>query len=457
VSQACERPGAGRAAAPRRARFSIEGRVVAIALCGLATQLVAARLARAAGLAAAAADLAALGVALAVTALVVRAYLRPLTRTLAALSDGIRSFQDRDFSVRLSATRADELGELLRLYNRVGDLLQDERVRIRQRELLLETALDRSPAAIVLVNPLDRVLYANPEARRLFLGGGRLAGLGFADVVRGCPAELREVLSAGTDGLFTVEPSAGEPETFHLAQRTFLLNHRRHTLLLLRRMTAELSRQEVEIWKKVIRVVSHELNNSLAPISSLAHSGTRIAGDAGAGGRLDPIFDSIRERVEHLTRFLEGYARYARLPRPRKQAVDWATWLDGPRKLFPFDVPIEPPALPGWFDPVQLEQALINLLKNAVEASAGEPEIAVQIQRLPDGAARVEVLDRGRGLAEDVLRQALLPFYSTKQAGAGVGLPLCREIVEGHGGTLRIQSRPGGGTVVSLWLPPPPA
>ncbi len=174
------------------------------------------------------------------------------------------------------------------------------------------------------------------------------------------------------------------------------------------------------------------------------------------GLRLDPIFDSIRERVEHLSGFLEGYARYARLPRPSKQAVDWAAWLEGPRKLFVFDVPTEPPALPGWFDPVQLEQVLINLLKNAVEASAGEPQITVEILRLPDGGTRLEVLDRGRGMREEVMRQALLPFYSTKQAGSGVGLPLCREIVEGHGGTLRIQERRGGGTVVSLWLPPAP-
>ena len=427
--------------------------MAAIAVSGILVQLVLTRVARAAGLDGWPAELAAAGVALVVVLVLARAFLRPLTRTLRGLSDGIRSFQDRDFSVRLAAAREDELGELLRLYNRVGEILQDERAQIRQRELLLETALDRSPAAIVLVNPLDRVIYANPEARQLFLGGARLAGLGFNEILAGCPDEMRSVLEGATDGLFTVESTGGEPETYHLARRSFLLNRRAHTLLLLRRLTAELSRREVAIWKKVIRVISHELNNSLAPISSLAHSGNTIVRATADAVRLQPIFASIKERVEHLTRFLEGYARYARLPSPRPQTVDWSGWLAGPRKLYAFEVASELPSTPGWFDPVQLEQVLINLLKNAVEASGSVSVIEVEILRLPDGSTRIQVLDRGRGMSEDVMRQALLPFYSTKQAGGGVGLPLCREIVEAHGGTLRLQNRPGGGTVVSVWLP----
>jgi nitrogen fixation/metabolism regulation signal transduction histidine kinase len=439
-----------------RRRFSIEGRVAALALCGLVAQIAIARGLEALTIAPWVAELTALGLALTLVVILARQLLEPLRRTLLDLSDGIRSFRDRDFSVRLAATRQDELGELIELYNRVGDILGEERAQIRQRELLLETALDRSPAAILLVNPLDRVIYANPEARQLFLGGKRLAGLAFSELVAGCPSEMRAVLDGTTDGLFSIDIPDGEPETYHLARRSFLLNRRAHVLVLLRRMTAELSRREVAIWKKVIRVISHELNNSLAPISSLAHSGGAMARASGEATKLDPIFASIKERVEHLTRFLEGYARYARLPSPRQQAVDWAPWLGGPRKLYAFEVPSELPAAPGWFDPVQLEQVLINLLKNASEASDGSPGIEVEILRLPDGAARIQVLDRGRGMTEEVMRQALLPFYSTKQSGGGVGLPLCREIVEAHGGTLRLQSRAGGGTIVSVWLPAPP-
>lgn len=383
-------------------------------------------------------------------------FLQPLMLTLQALSDEIRSFQDRDFSVRIASTRRDELGELVDLYNRVGEILQEERRQIRQRELLLQTALDRSPLAIVLVNPLQRITYANQEARSLFMGGGRLRGMHFGDILRKCPEALRQVLDSDTDGIFTVE-TEDETETYHVAHRGFFLNRRPHSLYLLRRMTPELARQEVEIWKKVIRIISHELNNSLAPISSLAHSGLQVAKKPDQSHRLEEIYASIRERVEHLTRFLEGYAKFARLPKPEKEEVGWEEWLSGPRKLYGFTLVGQLPTTPGYFDSSQLQQVLINLLKNAVEASDSDPEISVRIDRLSDGRAHVQVMDRGVGMPEEVMRQALLPFYSTKQSGTGIGLPLCREIVEAHGGSIRIQSRTNGGITASFWIPGKPA
>lgn len=434
--------------------FSLAGRLAGILVASLGAWIALLLVARRVGIPDWRAALLATAVTLPLMLWATTRFLRPLVQTVRALSDGIRSFRDRDFSVRIATRRADELGELVELYNNVGEILQEERGQIRQRELLLQTALDRSPIAILLVNPLDRVLYANTEARQLFFGGGRLVGHHFTEIVRGCPPELRQVLEDGVDGIFTVE-SDDEAETYHLAQRRFTLNRQPHLLLLLRRMTPELARQEAEIWKKVIRIISHELNNSLAPISSLAHSARTLALDTDRAERLEPIFSSIRERVEHLTRFLEGYARFARLPKPQRQSVDWEEWLEVPRKLYPFDLQKPPPRQPGWFDPSQLQQVLINLLKNASEASDdGAAGIAVGIERLPDGRTRFRVEDRGRGMNEDVMRQALLPFYTTKTGGTGVGLPLCREIIEAHGGALRIQSREGGGTVVSFWLPP---
>jgi nitrogen fixation/metabolism regulation signal transduction histidine kinase len=396
----------------------------------------------------------AIGVALPLVVWGAERLLRPLSRTLQGLADGIRSFEDRDFSVRIPTDRGDELGDLVRLYNRVGETLQEERGQIRQRELLLQAALEHSPIAIVLVNALDRVVYENHEARRLFLGGERLRGRRFGEILEGCPETLREIVAGETDGIFTVEV-AEEPETYHLALRRFFLNRRRHTLYLLRRMTVELARQEAEIWKKVIRIISHELNNSLAPISSLAHSGKLIARRPDQVHRLESVYDSIRERVDHLTSFLEGYARFARLPKPNKQTVGWAEWLEGLHEVSSYELLGAPPDAPGHFDPAQLEQVMLNLFKNAREASEGEAAVSVTVERLPDGATRVQVMDRGRGMSEEVMRQALLPFYTTKASGAGVGLPLCREIVEAHGGTLRIYGRPGGGTVVGFRLPPP--
>jgi nitrogen fixation/metabolism regulation signal transduction histidine kinase len=366
--------------------------------------------------------------------------LAPLDRVVRGVADGIRSFRDHDFSVRLAYAREDELGELVRLYNEVGRLLQEERHLLRQRELLLQTALDRSPAAILLVGPTGRVIYSNREARRLLLGGGTLEGKSFAELRAGCPPEMEEVLASDT-------------ETYHLSRRAFQLNYRHHDLVLLRRLTGELGRQEAEIWKKVLRVLSHELNNSLAPISSLVHSARIVASDPRHAHRADEVFGTLRERIDHLQRFLEGYARFARLPRPRKAEVDWERFVDSLGEFPQVRLLAPLPAAPGWFDPAQLSQVLVNLFKNAVEASPDGAEVGLRVEAAREDGTWIQVSDEGHGMDEETMRQALLPFYSTKPGGTGLGLALCGEIIDAHGGTLRLQARDGGGTIVTCWIP----
>ena len=376
----------------------------------------------------------------------------PLHTVIAGVSDGIRSFSDRDFGVRLAYRRNDELGDLVELYNAVGEILLRERHSLTQQELLLKTALDRSPAATVLVNPLGRIIYSNREARNLFTGGTKLEGRSFAEIQAGCPPEMRDILDSDADGLFTVS-AEDQNETYHLSQRVFTLNRRRHRLILLRRMTGELGRQEAEVWKKVIRVISHELNNSLAPISSLVHSARKVAEEPEHAERSAEVFGTLRERLDDLKGFIDGYARFARLPAPRKESVEWEEFLKGFAEYQRIDFPEKLPARAGWFDPAQIRQVLINLFKNAVEASDGEATITLRVDTNPAGETYLQVADRGRGMDDETMRKALLPFYSTKKSGTGLGLPLCREIVEGHGGKLTLQSREGGGATVTCWLP----
>jgi nitrogen fixation/metabolism regulation signal transduction histidine kinase len=384
-------------------------------------------------------------------ALLVARILRPLDITLSGLRDGISSFRDRDFSVRLASGRNDEMGELARLYNDVGRLLQEERHNIRQKELLLETALDRSPVAILLVNHLGRVIFSNPEARKLLLGGARLEGRSFAEIEQRCPEEMREILANEGEGIFSVKRDE-VVETYHLSQRQFLLNQQRHSLVLLHRLTGELGRQEAAIWKKVIRVISHELNNSLAPVSSLVHSAKLIRERPDLSYKSEEIFATIEERLDHIGQFIEGYAKFARLPEPRKSEVDW---LDLLRNLgdFPGMTIEEPlPSRPGFGDVRQLRQLLINLVNNAVEASETEPKVSIRVRDAGNGTF-LHISDRGSGMDGETMKMALLPFYSTKKTGTGLGLALSREIVEGHGGKISLQVRPGGGTIVTCWLP----
>jgi len=437
-----------------RIRVSIEGQLALLATC-----LVGVSLALALAFHRLTGDWAttfvlALAVAVPLAIWLARRWAGPVGRLLRALNDGFTSFRDGDFSVSLASARRDELGELVSSYNAVGDVLRRERQDLFQRELLLDTVIQSTPLALVLTSGAGHVIYSNTVARQMFRDGARLEGHVFEALVSETPASLQDAIRAGHDTLFSLEGADGEQEVLHLSQRRFVLNGRDHRLYLFKRLTRELTRQEVATWKKVIRVISHELNNSLAPISSLAHSGRRIAQDPDPV-RLDSIFATIEERAAHLKAFLEGYAQFAKLPAPRLQAVPWAPFIASLRQTLTFSGPASLPEHSGWFDPAQVQQVLINLLKNAHES--GSPPADVELSVADDGRmVRLQVLDRGAGMSETVLNNALLPFYSTKRSGTGLGLSLCREIAEAHGGRISLANRPDGGLAVSVWLPARP-
>jgi len=373
------------------------------------------------------------------------------SQTARALTDGIISIKDRDFSVSVTRATSDEMGDLVATYNGLGDRLRVERQSLYQRELMLDTVIQTTPLAMVLTNQGDAVLYSNAAARQLFGEGRKLEGERFSRYLEAAPAPLQEAIQRGGDTLFTLE-LAGEPQVYHVSQRRFLLNALPHRLLLLKQLTREINSQEVATWKKVIRVIAHELNNSLAPISSLAHSGQILVRSPPDPEQLTRVFATIEDRARHLAGFIEGYAQFAKLPHPRLAPVAWEVLLERLRVVVAFKLVSTPPQRPASFDTAQMEQVLINLLKNARESGSALDDIELSVTLATQGFT-IEVRDRGPGFTAAALENALVPFYSTKETGTGLGLTLCREIVEAHGGRVRIANRDGGGALVSLWLP----
>lgn len=392
-----------------------------------------------------------------ISIITIRSQLEYMLSLFRALTGTVTSYRDGDFSFSLHWPQNDELSDLVAAHNALGDVLRQQRLDLVQRELLLDTMVQNTPVAMLLVSESGPVVYANVAARQLLNEGRKLEGHRLGDVLAQASPALVEAMARGGDGLFTTRDGGDqigdvdEEEVYHLARRSFNLNGRRHELLLLRQLTMELRRQEVQTWKKVIRVISHELNNSLAPLTSLAHSGAELV-RRGQTARLPQILETIEERTRHLESFILGYARFAKLPAPRLEPQHWPAFLARLAQHVDFTLAGEPPAEPCAFDAAQLEQALINLLKNAHESGSPPAQVSLEVRRLHE-AVRIDVQDRGPGMSDTVLTNALVPFYSTKRSGTGLGLALAREIAEAHGGRITLANRDGGGLAVTIILP----
>ena len=369
-----------------------------------------------------------------------------LTQLHDDLGNALRAARDGDLGLRLVVRGDLEIAELKQLYNELADTVRAASYDIRNKEILLDTVLQRTPVAVILLNAASRVIYSNTVARELVANGNRIDGRLLDEITASVDPALRELLATPADALFNTAD-----ETFHISQRLFRIHTQEHRLILLERLTPELRRQEVGVWKRAIRLMNHEINNSIAPISSLFHSARRAQELPEHRHRLEEIYGLIEERLQFLREFLEGYAQFARLPEPHKERVVWSEVFDAARAFYPFRVEGHP-ELEAHIDRTQLQQVVINLVKNAHESGSDPNEIVVSLQRATNDCV-LRVLDRGPGMPEDVMRQALVPFFTTKPSGTGLGLALCNEIVEAHGGRMRVAAREGGGTVVTCWVP----
>ena len=308
------------------------------------------------------------------------------------------------------------------------------------------------PDALVCFAAEGTIVYTNAAARHLLFDGQTTNGRNFLGMVANAPEALREAFTVESDRLFTIE-TGGWRETYQAVRRPLDIGGKPHVLLMVRRMTRPLSRHDVERSRQLIRLINHEVNNSLAPIVSLTRSAKLAMQLPAAEARVGTALETISERARHLLDFVGGYASMARLPPPQARTTDWGPVLDQLRSLFPHASICSAPARQGWFDATQIEQVLLNLMKNANEAGGDEREVELVVTLLDDGSSELEVLDRGSGLSQEARAHAFTPLFTTKEGGSGMGLTLCREIVEGHGGTIGLSGREGGGTRLRVVLP----
>ncbi|KZN67575.1 sensor histidine kinase [Pseudoalteromonas luteoviolacea] len=372
-----------------------------------------------------------------------------LIKAVEALNVGLLNFKDGDFSNQLAYQSDDEFGELCQLYNETAQQLRKEKQWLYQREMMLDKMLQSAPQALLLINDNGVVVFANQSAQNLVGSVQALEGLSISQVQDTAPQEITTAISTAQDGLISICQGDVDEQVWHASVGEILLNNQHHNLYIFKQLTRELNRQEVAVWKKVIRVISHELNNSLGPISSMSHSGKIIATKLD-DTRLHRVFSTIDERISHLTEFVQGYGTFAKLPMPILSTIEIRPLLESIQLQWPSRIQCDVDTLQA--DKGQLEQLIINLLKNAHESGSEPDAISLSVQS-SNGITKFLFEDAGQGMSEAVLTSALVPFYSTKNSGTGLGLALCREIVEAHNGYINLSNRASGGLCVEVGLP----
>lgn len=372
--------------------------------------------------------------------------LRTLANLLSALREG-------DYSVRArGARRGDAFGDLAFEVNALSEALRRQRVGSLEMGALLNRVVDAIDVAVFTFDSEQRLRLVNRAGERLLARGsermlGRTADdLGLARYLEEQPAQIVDAAFPAGLGRWDIRHSA------------FRESGRPHRLLLISDLSRPLREEERQAWLRLIRVLGHEINNSLAPIMSIAGSlATLLARPVLPDDWLDDMQLGLRvvsARAESLNRFMGAYTRLARLPRPSLQPVEVAGWVERAARLerrLAVDV-ANGPEVTIEADSDQLEQALINLVKNAVEASLETGGGVTMSWRVTDSMLEVLVEDEGAGLSGTT--NLFVPFFTTKPGGSGIGLVLARQVVEAHGGMLSLENRePPPGCRACLRLP----
>lgn len=380
---------------------------------------------------------------------------RQLRRPLLSLANQIAGLREGDFSTRLPASsRPDALGDVFREVNELTELLHEQRLGALEATALLRKVMEEIDVAVFTFDPDRRLRLVNRAGERLAgrpaeqLLGKRADQLGLAECLEGEPGRLLERSFSGGFGRWSMRRSV------------FRDRGMPHHLLVLTDLSRALRDEERQAWQRLVRVIGHELNNSLAPIKS-------IAGSLGALLAKQPRPDDweadmqhglgiINARAASLGRFMEAYARLARLPAPRLASVPVAACVERVARLETrLTVAVGAgAALTVRADADQLEQLLINLVRNAADAALAHGEsaaVGVDWHRVGD-ECELRVTDNGPGLGNTA--NLFVPFFTTKPGGSGIGLALCRQIAEAHGGRIALENRTDGpGCVGRVWLP----
>jgi two-component system nitrogen regulation sensor histidine kinase NtrY len=388
-------------------------------------------------------------------------------RTNTDLSQFLLSIRYNDFEQHFTP---DQLGEsheeLYQAFNLIIDKYKDLRSEKEVQNQIMQTIIEHVDTGIFCTDETGKCLMMNTALKQLL----HKSYISDFKALQPVVPNLYDVLKDIKPGERETIKEVIQNEILQIAVQVFILKIKDETIKVYTfyNIHNELSDHEVKSWQKLIRILAHEIMNSIAPIASISSSAMQIIKDneaitAEESVEIKEAFQIIQRRSEGLMNFTETYRKLTRIPPPKLESFNVREFIEGIKKLFDHNLKQKGIKLNLTFllseikmlaDPILLEQVLINLFKNAIEALEGikNPEISIMVDKTPQGKVTIQMIDNGQGIPQDVVDQIFVPFFTTKEKGSGIGLSLSQQIIRMHGGNIHLQSEVGKGTVVTFGI-----
>jgi len=383
---------------------------------------------------------------------------RQLFNTIELINTGAQFIQDGDFTSRFAEVGQPELDRLIVVYNRMADHLREERTRMQEQNYFLDKILTASPSGVITLDFDGRIAMVNPAAEQMLtLPAAALVG-----------KRLQELNSNFAAALATLH--LGEAQMIPLTGRRrvkcwrsqFLDRGFTRDFFVIDELTEELRQAEKAAYEKIIRMMSHEVNNSVGSANSLLHSCLHYTDQLGEEDRHDfeNALQVVIGRTDQLNTFMRNFANVFRLPPPNLRPCDVRRLVEGVALLFKAELEkrgielrldARTPLDPVRLDRGQMEQVFVNILKNAMEAVGEHGVIAIRFGH-QNGRQFVVIEDSGYGISPSVKANLFTPFFSTKGDGQGIGLTLVQEILDAHDFEFSLESRGGGPTEFTIFF-----
>ena len=378
--------------------------------------------------------------ACAATFLFIVYFYRKIIKPIDTIAIGLNLLQEQDFSSRLAPIGQREVDRIVLLFNRMMAQLKDERLRVREQNHFLDLLINASPAAVIILDFEERISMLNPAAKAMVGCTGECIGKRLAEVGRPLMDEIAAIPQGGRR---TVRLNG--MQVYSVARLSFQDRGFPHPFVLVEQLTEEFHKAERNAYEKVIRMIAHEVNNTMGGITSILGTAKEMMPSIDSGtlcGESKEIADALQvceERGLMLGRFITRFSDVVKIPSPQMQPYNlndcvrysarFMEKLCNERNIS-LRLQLTQEALPVSIDALLIEQVLVNIVKNSVESIGSGGEIVISTHPHP---ATLTVCDNGAGISDAVSKQLFTPFFTTKKSGQGIGLMFIREVLVAHG------------------------